>query len=688
MSKLLSLLLLIPFCLSGQQYRAFWADAFHDGYKTPAQVDRLVEDLKQAKANAIFYEARVRSNSYYRQSLEPFAEDASVPAGFDPLEYLILKAHAVGIEVHAWYVVYPLWRTGAAPVNPEHLYHKHGPPASGEDRWLNQSAAGVETLALDPGHPGVLPYLMDVFLDPVRRYDIDGVHLDYVRYPEDADYGYNPHSIERFNRQSGRVGRPVTREAAWSQWRRDQVTALVRQLYLRLQQVRPSAKLSAATVTWGNGPLTDAEYRGKDAYGYVFQDWRGWLEEGILDFSMPMNYFAEPRYAAYLTRWAEYQKNRQYGRGYINGLGNYLNTVPDTLAQLDRVLSPSAEGKTPLGVSFYSYSATRSDDPAQKPNADFYKTIGEYFREPAAAPELPWKTRPEKGHLMGRVEIRGGEMWWTDGLTAKLTARGGGEWQRRTDVSGFFGWVDLLPGEYRVTLESNGQQVHVSEWMTVEAGKVAETPLQLDGSLIDATLPLLFAGGLSKAAPGGVVRLSGRNLAAGYAAAGAVPLPQILAGSVVVVNGELAPLFELGADRVTIQMPFTRADGWEIKVRRAGTESRPLRLEYAEALPEILEVRRGGDGILEILATGLGRTMPPAPPGTGASEAEPLPRTELPVKVLLATATGEAEADPEFAGLAPWVPGQYLVRVKLPESAGTGELRLRVGGAVSGAKAY
>lgn len=688
MRKLILSLLLAAAGLCAQQYRAFWADAFHDGYKTPQQVDRLLDDVKTARANAIFYEARVRSTSYFRQSLEPFAEDTAVPPGFDPLEDLILKAHAAGIEVHAWYVVYPLWRAGAPPLHPEHLYHRHGPPAQGVQRWLNVSSTGAETLALDPGHPGVLPYLIDVFLEPVKRYDIDGIHLDYIRYPEDADYGYNPHAVERFNRHSGRVGQPARGESVWSQWRRDQVTALVRQLYLRLQQLRPTVKLSAAAITWGNGPLTDAEYRGKDAYGYVFQDWRGWLEEGILDLSMPMNYFAEPRYSAYLNRWAEYQKNRQYGRGYVNGLANYLNTVPDTLAQVARVLEPSSEGKTPLGICFYSYASTRSDDPTQKPNAAFYQAVGGFFGEPAAIPELPWKTRPEKGHLLGRIVIDGGEPWWADGLTVQLSGRDGSVRQRRTDVTGFFGWADLPPGEYRVDVLNNGQLVFASGWAAVEAGRTAEIGANLNREEIQNSFPVLLAGALDSAAPGAVLRLEGRNLAAGPGAASAVPLPRALAGTVLVVNGQAAPLFEIGENFVVFQMPYVRVDAWEIKVRRAGTESSAIRLSFVEAAPEILEVRRVDDTTLELMAAGLGMTEPAVPAGSAVGAEDPLPRAVLPVQVLLAAGAGSMTLEPESSTLAPWVPGRYLVTVKLPGGFSAGEVALRAGQAVSAARPF
>src|SRR3954471_24915724 len=97
------LFLLLP--LWGQQYRAFWADAFHPGYKNAAQIDQMVEDVATAKGNVILMEVRNRGGSYFLKSMEPAAEDAEWSPSFDALQYLIEKAHASGIEVHAWYPV-------------------------------------------------------------------------------------------------------------------------------------------------------------------------------------------------------------------------------------------------------------------------------------------------------------------------------------------------------------------------------------------------------------------------------------------------------------------------------------------------------------------------------------------------------------------------------------------------------
>jgi len=674
-------LLSAVFCASGQsQYRAFWADAFHPGFKTPQEVDALVDHLVQAKANAIFMQARRRGDSYYRQSLEPMAPDAAVPAAFDPLAYLIEKAHARNIEVHAWFVVYPAWRNEPPHPDPNHVWNRHGSHREGRENWANYSSTGVPGFALDPGHPDVLPYLMDVFLEPVRRYDIDGVHLDYVRYPEDADYGYNPAAVDRFHRLETRVGQPSRTDTAWSEFRRKQVTDLVRQLYLNLQILRPKVKLSMAAITWGDGPRSDAEFRSKDAYSRVFQDWRGWLEEGIIDMAIPMNYFRDATNAGFLDRWTEYQKDRQYGRAIVNGLGNYLNTIPQTVSQVGRVLAPSAAGNSLLGVCFYSYSATASGIP-ERPNPEFYATIGGLFPEFVPAPELPWKVRPEKGSIAGRIEMSGDVLeWWKDGANIRLSSEDGAFIRNlRTDVTGFFGAVELAPGRYRAEWIRDGLTIAAVGPLQVEPGRVAEFRLRASAEQIDAAMPALQHPGRA-AAPGDVLRLYGRNLALAYGAATAVPLPAMMGGTLVLVNGVPAPLFEIDRDFVEIQLPFQRAGSWDILVRRAGADSNTITLESVAAAPAILSARRsGGDGI-EIIATGLGMTDPPVPAGTGVSADEPYFRTAESVKLILTAGGSEWEIAPLFSGLMPYYPGRYVVRAQLPEGVSAGEVRLRVAG--------
>ena len=317
------------FCLAAglptgtAQYRAFWVDAYHAGYKNPAEVERLLEDTVRAHGNAIFLEVRRRADSYYLRTMEVPAQDPTYSPGFDALEYLIERAHAQGIEVHAWFVVYPVWSLGLPPpANPKHLYYRHGRAAKGRDMWMAVSSGGSVGGSLDPGHPDAQSYLAQVITEPLRHYDVDGIHLDYIRYAEDADYGWNPVSVERFRRRTNSAlqGVPSSGDPQWNDFRRDQVTALVRQVYLRAHELKPRVKVSAAVISWGDGPADDEDWRRTQAYSRVFQDWVGWMREGILDLAVPMHYFRESANASFLNRWFQFARDRQFDRRYLPGI--------------------------------------------------------------------------------------------------------------------------------------------------------------------------------------------------------------------------------------------------------------------------------------------------------------------------------------------------------------------------------
>jgi len=112
----------------------------------------------------------------------------------------------------------------------------------------------------------------------VRNYDVDGIHLDYVRYGG-AAFGYNPTSVARFNARYGTAGQPDAADPRWADWRREQVTALVRQVYLEAIAIQPQVMVSAATIAWGAGPASDADWPGTRTCAEVFQDWPAWLRE-------------------------------------------------------------------------------------------------------------------------------------------------------------------------------------------------------------------------------------------------------------------------------------------------------------------------------------------------------------------------------------------------------------------------
>ncbi len=324
-----------------KEVRAFWADAFAAGLKTRAEIDQLVARVQEANANTIIAQVRRRGDSFYINSAEPFTEDTTVEAGLDPLAYLLERAHAAGLEVHAWVAVntiysgHPFIATAAwpcmVPCSPDHVFNTHGFFVTGDDNWLTQThpnftagtvrypATGTPLIPLgwrlsdgnwwmDPGHPAAADYTVNVIKHLVANYAIDGLHLDRIRYPEmpiarptptgpiGFATGYNPVSVRRFNAAFGRAEGtlPDPWDADWSQWRRDQMNQLVRRLYLEIVHVKPKMKVSASTIAFWRGPGQLGGFQNTEAYSRVYQDWDGWLRDGFLDLNVPMIYKPVP----------------------------------------------------------------------------------------------------------------------------------------------------------------------------------------------------------------------------------------------------------------------------------------------------------------------------------------------------------------------------------------------------------
>ena len=143
------------------------------------------------------------------------------------------------------------------------------------------------------------------------------------------------------------------------------MTALVRGIYLGALAIKPQVKISAAVIPWGDGPRADADWQRTAAYTSVFQDWRGWLEEGIVDQVMPMNYFRDSAgsQAAWFDRWVAWQRDHAYGRQVIPGVALYLNDPAESVSQIKRALAAGPGDTRATGVALYSYAATRAGTP-------------------------------------------------------------------------------------------------------------------------------------------------------------------------------------------------------------------------------------------------------------------------------------------------------------------------------------
>lgn len=504
----------------GPQFRAYWVDSFNPGLYTEEEIARLVADTKAANLNAIIAQVSRRGDCLCNRSIMPRSEADIDPFPFDPLQTLIDKAHAAGIEVHAWFNTTIMWVTDSPPLDPNHVFYAHGVTAKGRDNWMMLRRDGVNKGSnlyfFDPGHPEAADYIVSMFLSIVKNYDVDGVHFDYIRYPDYNPgvnipaWGYNPTALARFQAATGRSDVPEATDPQWMSWRRDQVTNIVRRVYLESAAIKPRVRVSAATVTYGDLQGGAAGWTETRAYREVLQDWQGWMKEGILDVNIPMNYryertgtrlsYGRPMFDA----WSDFAKDHQYRRHAAIGTGLWLNAIGATVRQIRKALTPSPAGNRARGWVGFSYRAPdaltydqrRSSEQGrlqlsraltQPTSYDPMSTLRRaslppVFARPTPVPPMAWKVTPTTGHLAGTVKTLEGKAADQYVVTVQKVTTRSQVVSRRTDGSGWFGFVDLGPGEYKVSVEGAGEMA-ASAVVGVTIGNV--TPVELVLAPID-----------------------------------------------------------------------------------------------------------------------------------------------------------------------------------------------------------
>lgn len=287
---------------AGVETRALWV--VRHALTTPGRVDQIVDIASAINVNTLLVQVRGRGDAYYPSDLAPPAEDlGGAPAGFDPLDQILHRAHAAGMEVHAWINVYLVWSAGDLPQSQLHVVNAH-------PDWISVRADGrrlvemvpeefqeekVEGMYLAPANPDVKRHIRDIVHEIVTRYAVDGIHLDYIRYPEPL-VGYDAVTRTQFEREYGvdptQIDSPDSTtlavigaerlgdlRARWIQWKRDQITDLVRSIRHDLDLMGRPIKLTAAVIADQNAALNR-----------YLQDWPTWLHEGLIDAALPMTY--------------------------------------------------------------------------------------------------------------------------------------------------------------------------------------------------------------------------------------------------------------------------------------------------------------------------------------------------------------------------------------------------------------
>ena len=359
---------------SSQDVRALWVT--RATLNSPAAVTKMVAAARASGFNTLLVQVRGRGDAYYQSTLEPRASELSAHPAFDPLASTITQAHAAGLRVHAWVAVNLVSSATTLPSSREHVVYRHPdwlmvPRALAAElrtidirspeylgrlaRWSRQHADDVEGLYTSPLHAAAAGHVAAVVRELVTGYALDGVHLDYVRFPGE-EFDYSRGALEQFkqsvqpdlsaaerttlrSRESlDPLAYPNFFPERWKAFRRSRLTSLVMRLRTAIKDVRPTALVSAAVIP-------DAA----EAYQSRLQDWRTWLDQSLIDVLCPMAYTQDPRqFEAQVALAQDYAG----GRPVWTGIGAYRLAPATTLQFI-----AAARRLGTSGIVLFSYDA-------------------------------------------------------------------------------------------------------------------------------------------------------------------------------------------------------------------------------------------------------------------------------------------------------------------------------------------
>jgi uncharacterized lipoprotein YddW (UPF0748 family) len=278
------------------EMRGLWV--VRTGLLTPESVDQVVDGAARAGFNALFVQVRGRGDAFYASRVVERSELLrGQPSNFDPFGRLLARARQRGLQVHAWVNVLLTAHFGL-PLPPGHVASRHPDwlmvPRDAAREALDAPPAGLiplieryrdpsdaEGLYLSPSAPGAAAHLEQVVSELVRGYAVDGLHLDFVRYPS-SEYDWSRAALEAFRASRGGgdlLAGPSLDPEGWGSYRRAALDGLAVRLSAVARQARPGIIVSAAVVP----DQAEALY-------HHYQPWPSWMARGVLDAVCPMAY--------------------------------------------------------------------------------------------------------------------------------------------------------------------------------------------------------------------------------------------------------------------------------------------------------------------------------------------------------------------------------------------------------------
>ncbi len=421
-----------------------------------AELRALLDQAAALNLNAVIFQVRPAADALYDSPYEPWSAFLTGRMGrapepyYDPLAFAVREAHARGLELHAWFNPFRAHHpSDSSRISSSHVSREH--PA-----WVVRYG---DYLWLDAGVPEARAYTLEVILDVVQRYDIDGVHFDdyFYPYPAYADGADFPDDVsrQRYVQSGGTLSR--------ADWRRRNVDQLIQKLYQGIKAIKPHVKFGISPFgIWQPGYPEGTT--GFNAYAQLYADARTWLREGWVDYFTPQIYYrlaqtGQP-YPIMLRWWIEQnEQDRHIWPGNftsrVRSEGERHWPAREIIGQIYSTRShPGASGN----VHFSMKALMPSPDTTAQGRLTRRLKSGPYA-EPALVPASPWldddpperpsvRLRREDGRLMITMLPAGDEpvRWWV------VRWRRGAQWH-----------LDIVPGaQHAYVLEDAADVVAVS----------------------------------------------------------------------------------------------------------------------------------------------------------------------------------------------------------------------------------
>jgi uncharacterized lipoprotein YddW (UPF0748 family) len=386
-----------------REFRAVWVAAVSNidwpsrpGLSSFEQRTELLALLDRAAAlrlNAVILHVRPAADALYRSSYEPWSEYLTGQQGlspepaYDPLAFAVEAAHARGLELHAWFNPFRAFHPSSRTLDTAFTHVTRTGRVSvvryGRHRWM------------DPGDPRVRRHSLQVVADVVRRYDVDGVHIDDYFYPyrerdgaTDAEIPFpDDATYAQYRREGGTLER--------DDWRRNNVDVFVRDMYQTVRRIKPHVKVGVSPFgIWRPGHPEGACCF--DAYEQIYADARKWLTNGWVDYFTPQLYWAidsvRQSYPALLDWWVEQNvKRRHIWPGLFTSKVGAQAARPTESWSPTEIVDQILITRDQSGATGHVHFSMRALQPGVPIRDSLAMRLAtEVYTEPALVPATPW----------------------------------------------------------------------------------------------------------------------------------------------------------------------------------------------------------------------------------------------------------------------------------------------------------